>query len=106
MTATNNNRPIENRNGVEFDNYKFYMLSIVGYLDECILAAKNHGVNIYDWYQDPHHDEMWNLIGVLPSSAALDVWMARTDPNPQGGYPHGSLVIFWEMNQYTGMLIK
>lgn len=102
----NNNRPIENRCGIEFYDYKFYLLSVVGDRDDCILAAENRGINLYDWYPDPHMDKGWNLIGVLPTSAPLDIWMAETDPNPPGGYRDGSLVIYWQLNETTGEIVK
>jgi hypothetical protein len=102
----NTDRPIENRYGVDFDNYRYYLMSVIGSRDECIIAAENRGVNIYDWYPDPHHDRAWNLIGTLPSESSLNAWLDNRDfANGEISTEPGTLIIFWELHPRTGEIV-
>jgi hypothetical protein len=102
----NNDRPIENRCGVDFDNYGYYLMSVIGTRNECIIAAENRGINLYDWYPDPHHNQAWNLIGALPSESALNAWLNCRDlPDGSLCEKPGTLIIFWALHPRTGEIV-
>jgi hypothetical protein len=100
-------RPIENRCGIDFDQYRCFMMSITGDRNQCIIACENRGVNLYNWYPDPHLAEGWIMVGVLPNSSPLDLWAWDRPETPKDGvYPAGTLMVFWELDLSTGCILS